>query len=91
MTTNTAAFTPEIIRKIARYKDDQLGLGRPPSGGYFVRDGSIMFYEGTPDNIVIETTLNHFDGKDYYIADLRYGEDVPLGVQGLSIKLLNRY
>ncbi|MDN4502215.1 hypothetical protein QX776_07360 [Alteromonadaceae bacterium BrNp21-10] len=91
MSTNTAAFTPEIINKIARYKDDQLGIGRPPEGGYFVQNGSIMFYEGTPENIIMETTLNHFDGEDYFIADLAYGEDVPLGCQALSIELLDRY
>lgn len=91
MTTNTAAFTPEIIEKIARCKDEQQGLGRYPRGGYFFQNGSIMFYEGTPDNVIIETTLNHFDGKDYFIADLPYGEDTPISFQALSIELLNRY
>lgn len=91
MSTNTAAFTPEIIEKVARYKDDQQGLGRYPRGGYFFQNGSIMFYEGTPDNIVIETTLNHFDGEDHLIADLRYGEDTPISCQALSIELLSKY
>ena len=28
MSSNTAAFTPEIIEKIARYRDEKEGLGR---------------------------------------------------------------
>lgn len=95
MITNTAAFTPEIIKKIARYKDDQQALGRPPKGGYFVKDGCIMFYKGTRDNVIIKTSLNHFDGKYYYIADNlageNFGEDEVLGFEGLSAELLEKY
>jgi len=89
MPTNTEAFTPDIIDKIVRYKDEYQGLGRPPNDGHFLFDSKLYFYSGSRLNIVIETTLNHFDGEDYYIADRYWDEDVPHSFQALSKDLLD--
>lgn len=88
MPTNTDAFTPEIIEKIVRYKDEFQGLGRPPNDGYFLHEGIIYFYKDSRRNVVMETTLNHFDGEDYYIADRFWYEATPHAFQALSKKLL---
>ncbi|GHE96721.1 hypothetical protein [Thalassotalea profundi] len=91
MSTNTAAFTPEIIEKIARYRDEKEGLGRPPRGGYFVTNKSIVFFEGSKDNVIIETLFTGFYDNEYYTADMIPGEDVPESFDAISVETLDKF